>query len=182
MKAIKWMDRHIEEVLLVILTSAMVASIFFQIIMRLFGSSLGWSEEFARYCFIWLIYIGISYGVKKQRHLKVDVVLLFLKERGKLLLNIIVSFIFLLFALVFMFYGGKIAIQLLIWGQASPAMGIPMGLVYLATPVGLGLTTIRLIQRLIDQFKYLFGRDGVGKDAVEMSEQEKYANAGGDHS
>lgn len=158
MKIIKWTDDHIEEVLLVVFTVIMVVVIAMQVFMRyVLSSSLSWSEELARYCFIWLVYIGISYGVKKQRHIKVDVALLLLKDKGKIILNICANLLFLFFALFVIYYGYDIAQRLLDFGQTSPALHIPIGLVYLATPVGMGLTAIRIIQQLIKQVKTLKG-------------------------
>lgn len=159
MKIIRWLDRHIEELLLTIFSSVMVVVIFVQVVMRQLDSSLSWSEEMARFCFIWLIYIGISYGVKKQRHIKVDVVLLMLNEKGKIILNMISNLLFVVFALFVIYYGFDIASKLLEFGQKSPALQIPMGLVYMATPVGMGLTLIRLIQNLIKQFRTLQGKE-----------------------
>lgn len=158
MKAIKWLDRHFEEFFLVFFSVIMVGSISLQVFMRfIVGSSLEWSEELARYCFIWLVYMGISYGVKKQRHIKVDVLLLLFKDKGKVVLNFAANFIFLLFALFVVVYGSSIAVYILGWGQASPALSIPMGLVYLATPVGMGATAIRLIQQMMKQYTFLRG-------------------------
>lgn len=158
MKILKWLDEHIEEVFLIIFSVAMVVVIALQVFMRfVLGSSLAWSEELARYCFIWLVYIGISYGVKKQRHIKVDVLLIVLKDKMKIFLSILANIIFLGFAIFVIIYGYGIAAKVLAWGQASPALNMPMGLVYMATPVGMGLTAIRLIQQLIKQFKALFG-------------------------
>ena len=57
----------------VILMSAIGLVLSFQVIMRyVFHSSLGWSEELARYMFVWLVFIGISYGAKVMRHIKID--------------------------------------------------------------------------------------------------------------
>jgi TRAP-type C4-dicarboxylate transport system permease small subunit len=158
MKVIKWIDRHIEEVFLVFFSVIMVAVIFLQVVMRQLDNSLPWTEELARYSFIWLVYIGISYGVKKQRHIKVDVMLLLLRNKGKLLLNIVANLLFLVFCLFIIYYGYDISQKLLQWGQKSPANKIPMGIVYLATPIGMGLTSIRLVQNLILQVKALFGK------------------------
>ncbi|MBU8908950.1 TRAP transporter small permease, partial [Desertibacillus haloalkaliphilus] len=106
MKALKWLDEHFEELFLVIFSAVMVAVIALQVFMRyVMGSSLSWSEELARYCFIWLVYLGISYGVKKQRHIKVDVLLLALKDRGKIILNIFANVLFLGFAVFVIIYG-----------------------------------------------------------------------------
>lgn len=159
MKIIRWFDRHIEELLLTIFTAIMVAVIFVQVVMRQLDNSLSWSEELARYCFIWLVYIGISYGVKKQRHIKVDVLLVILTQKWKVILNILSTVLFIVFAIFVVYYGYDIATKLLAFGQKSPALHIPMGLVYMATPVGMGLTIIRLIQNLITYFKVLLGKE-----------------------
>ncbi|QHJ70065.1 TRAP transporter small permease [Planococcus halotolerans] len=155
MKIIHWLDRHIEEVLLVLFSTIMVTVIFLQVVMRQLDSSLSWTEELARYSFIWLVYIGISYGVKKDRHIKVDVLLLVLKNKGKIILTIIANLLFIAFAIFVIRYGYDIASQLLAFGQKSPANQIPMGLIYLATPVGMGLTLIRLVQNLVKHIKAL---------------------------
>lgn len=167
MKVIEWLDRHFEELLLVFFSVIMVAAISLQIFMRLFGESLGWSEELGRYCFIWLVYIGISYGVKKQRHIKVDAMLLLFKERGKLILSMISNVIFLIFAVFVVIYGLEIAYKILAWGQTSPGLHLPMGLVYLATPVGMGITAVRIIQQLIHQYVVLKGKEDHGEEILD---------------
>ncbi|AOM81534.1 TRAP transporter small permease [Salisediminibacterium beveridgei] len=170
LKILKWLDEYVEEVILVVLSMTTVVAIATQVFMRfVLGSSLAWSEELARYCFIWLVYIGISYGVKKQRHIKVDVTLLLFKNKGKIVLQMISNILFLLFALVIVYYGNDVAQRILGFGQTSPALKIPMGYIYFATVVGMSLTSIRLIQQLIKQYKAL-----VGKESFEVkTEQQK---------
>ncbi|MEQ6390661.1 TRAP transporter small permease [Bacillaceae bacterium S4-13-58] len=158
MKVIKWLDQHIEEAILVLVSSVMVSVIFIQVIARLMDNSLSWSEELGRYAFIWTVYIGISYGVKKQRHIKVDVVMMLLNTKAKLILAIISNLLFLAFALLVIKYGTDISMQLLQFGQQSPALHVPMGLVYLAAPVGFGLASIRLVQNIILQILTLMGK------------------------
>lgn len=174
MRVLKWFDDHIEEVFLVLFSVIMVSVIFVQVVMRyVFDNSLSWSEELARYCFIWLVYIGISYGVKKQRHIKVDVVLLLLKERGRLVFNILSNILFLFFCIFVIKYGSDIAFKLLEWGQKSPANQIPMGFIYLAAPIGMGLTAIRIIQNLIKQIKALFGFEELDLKTTQEKLQEE---------
>ena len=49
MKAVKWLDKHLEEVILVLLLSLIVLVMLYQIVMRyVFNDSLTWSEEFCR--------------------------------------------------------------------------------------------------------------------------------------
>lgn len=181
MKILKWLDAHFEEWLLIILSTVMTVVIASQVFMRhVMNSSLSWSEELARYCFIWLVYIGISYGVKMQRHIKVDVVLQFIKEKQKVVLGIIANLIFLAFSIIIIIYGYNISQQLLGWGQVSPALHFPIGLVYMATPVGFALTSIRLIQQIVYQVLTLMGKrdfeikteqDLAVEDSVEYTEE-----------
>lgn len=159
MKIIKWLDANLERTLLIILSAIMTSSIILQVFMRyVMNSSLSWSEELARYCFIWLVYIGISYGVRMQKHIKVDAILQFMKDKQKIILGIIANLIFLVFSILIILYGNQIVQQFLGWGQTSPALKIPMGLVYAATPVGFTLTSIRLIQQIILQILTLMGK------------------------
>ena len=161
MKVIRWLDENIEKVILVFFSVIMVAVIFLQVVLRQVDQSLSWSEELARYCFIWMIYIGISLGVKEQKHVRIDAVLFMLREKGQIVLLFIANLFFMAFALFVIIYGYEVANQLLHFGQKSPANQIPMGFVYMATPVGMGLTLIRLIQNQVKLIKSLLGK---GKD------------------
>ena len=52
MKAVKWLDRHFEEILLVTLLFIMMIIMGIQIVARYaLGNSLSWSEEITRFCF-----------------------------------------------------------------------------------------------------------------------------------
>lgn len=162
MGILRWLDNHLEELFIGIFALIMTVVIALQIFMRYaMDNSLSWSEELARYCFIWLVYLGISLAVKKQRHMSVDVVFLFLKGKAQVVLSMVANILFLSFAVFAIFYGYQISIKLLTWGQVSPALDIPIGLVYLATPVGMGLTAIRLIQQLFSQVRSLMKKEAV---------------------
>ncbi|WP_209125199.1 TRAP transporter small permease [Alkalihalobacillus sp. BA299] len=146
---IKKLNESLEEYLLVSLLAVAVFSVALQIFMRyVIGSSLSWSEELARYCFIWLIYIAIAYGVKKGRHITFDTIYDILPDKGKKVIELVATIIFGLFALTMIYYGYKVVMQIASYGQTSPAMGISMVLVYLAAPVGMLLTTFRVAQNI----------------------------------
>ncbi|GEL77746.1 TRAP transporter small permease [Tenuibacillus multivorans] len=161
MNVLRKIEQHIEEWLLVILASVMTTVIFLQVVMRELDHSLSWSEELGRYCFIWLVYIGISYGVKKQRHIKVDVVLILLNDKWKIVLSMVANILFLIFAVLVVRYGTEISMSLLRLGQQSPALHVQMGIVYLAAPIGMGLTVIRLLQNIYHQTLMLLGKEQV---------------------
>lgn len=150
MRILRKIDNHIEEWILVTLLAVSLTSITLQICMRfIFGNSLSWSEELARYCFIWLIYIGIAYGVKLSRHITLDVVYDLvpdtLKKAFQLLSNLLVG----AFALIVIYNSYLLIDQIASFGQTSAAMRLNMVYVYLSVPIGMTLTIIRLIQNTI---------------------------------
>lgn len=153
MRVLKWLDEHFEEYILIALSSFTVIVIFLQVVMRyVFGNSLAWSEELARYAFIWMIYMGISLGVKRDKHLRVDAFSMMFKEKGKIILEMIVGVLFLVFAVIIFYYGFDIVAKVT---RESAALQIPMAYVYLAPAFGMILTIVRLIQKLIKEIKTL---------------------------
>jgi len=148
---LKMIDENLERSLMVGLLSAMSVLIFLQILFRyIMNMPLAWTEEIARYCFVWNIYLGASYAVKKRRHLKVDAVLLLFKTRGRFVLMTISNLLFLVFCFVIAYYGADIVnMMVFVKPQISPAVGIPMWIIYAAVPVGTILMVIRLTQDTI---------------------------------
>ena len=83
MKVLKWLDANLEKYLCVVLMSVMTLIIFIQVVARyVFQNSLSWSEELARYIFIWLVYLGISYGCQMRKHIKIDAALQLAAQEG----------------------------------------------------------------------------------------------------
>ncbi|MBG9782880.1 TRAP transporter small permease [Shouchella lehensis] len=155
MKVFQLIERHVEEVLLVVILSTMVIAIFLQIVMRfVLGTSLGWSEELARYSFIYLVFIGISYGVKQEKHIKIDTIISFLTEKKQVILHLIVYGLFLLFAVFIIIYGGAMSMEIFRLGQVTPGLGIKMGYVYMAAPLGMVLTALRISQKMKQEFEH----------------------------
>jgi TRAP-type C4-dicarboxylate transport system permease small subunit len=153
MKLMNWLDEYLEEYILILLSVLTVVIVFTQVFMRyVFSESLTWSEEIARYLFIWMIYVGVSYGVKKGKHLGVDAFPMMFEKKGKIIIDMIVSISFFIFAVVISYYGFDIALRVT---RESAALELPMGWVYAAPVVGMMLTAIRLIQKFLLQVKEL---------------------------
>src|SRR5690625_1487203 len=101
-----------------------VVVIFIQVMMRyVFSSSLSWSEEIARYGFIWMIFIGVSYAVKKNKHLKVDAITMLFNDRAKTIMGIIANVLFLVFAVVITYYSLEMVARIT---RVSAALQIPL--------------------------------------------------------
>ncbi|MGF1733759.1 TRAP transporter small permease [Photobacterium satsumensis] len=152
---IKWLDKYLENTLACILLAVMVIAIFTQVVTRTLDISLSWTEELARYCFIWLVYIGVSFAASRKSHIKIDAIAMLLDDKEKKYLSLLADFVFFTFACFILFHSTQMVLELYHLGQTSPALGLPMWIVYLAGPVGFGLTSFRLIQQMIITFDEL---------------------------
>nr|WP_312884230.1 TRAP transporter small permease [Clostridium psychrophilum] len=150
LKLIKLIDDKIEIAICVVLISLMTILVFVQVIMRyVMGNSLVWSEELARYLFIWLIYIGISYGAKIMKHIKIDASLKLFPLKIRPVTVIVGDTLFLVFSLFITFSAFLVVQKEITLGQTSPAMQLPMWIIYAAPMIGFALTSIRQVQTII---------------------------------
>lgn len=147
---LKLMDEHFEEAVIVLLMAVMSVLIGLQIFMRyVMGASLSWSEELARYFFIWATYLGIAYAVRRDAHIRVTMLTDIMPARGRLVMRILGHLIFGAFAAYVMYQGWMMVEKTFRFGQKSASLGIPMGIVYLAPLTGFGLAVLRLIQQIV---------------------------------
>lgn len=152
MKFLAWFD-DIEEKLMSVSLWAIVIIMGIQVIMRyVFSSSLQWSEEISRYFFIWFAFLGMSYAVKKGSHMRIDILEYNLPKLKKPI-EILGDLFFMIFAIYMLIHGSKVIIFLKDSGQSSPAMGLPMYLVYLSLLIGFALVICRIVQKYVLRFK-----------------------------
>lgn len=153
----------IESGALIISLAVMVIVIFTQVVMRyVFNNSLSWSEEFARYLFIWFSWMGVSAGLKDGEHLKVEKLSSALVKRGYAksneMLNILVSLVWLTTTLIVTYYGFQVAAKQASLNVLTPAMRMPVWIGYLSVPACSAVVGIRLTVKIIDSVKILLGK------------------------
>ena len=155
-KILKWLDDNIELYICVFLMSFMTLLVFVQVVMRyVFNNSLSWSEELARYTFIWLIYIGISYGCKLRKHIKIDAALYLFPKKARPYVVLLGDILFIAFAVYITYTGFFYSMEQIRFDMRSAALKIPYQYIYMSTVVGFGLATIREIQTIIYRVKCL---------------------------
>lgn len=96
----KVMERAEENLLIIIISSIMAVS-FGQVIAR-YGFNTGWDAalEFNMVAFSWLILLGMSYGIKTNLHLGVDIVLNAVPKRIAKILSLIGAAAAMLYGLI----------------------------------------------------------------------------------
>jgi TRAP-type C4-dicarboxylate transport system permease small subunit len=126
------------------LTVVMVVAVFLQVVFRyVVNQPLSWSEELARYVFVWASMLGASMGVKKKTHFCLDA---FLKLFPQTQRKIIEAFLYVLISvllIVLVYYGALFSRDLYV--QTAPGLNIPMAIPYAAVPVGALLMLLHIV-------------------------------------
>lgn len=162
-KVLQWLDKNLEEIICTILMCILTILIFIQVIMRyIFQNSLVWSEELARYCFVWLIYIGAAYGCKKMQHIKIDAALLLFPKKIRPYIVILSELLIISFAVYILITGTSLVNFQIVYGKVSSAMEISMAVVNAAPVAGFALIIIRQVQTVVYKISRL-GKEEGGK-------------------
>lgn len=147
---------EIEEKFLVVSLAFTVVLIFIQVVMRyVFNQSLSWSEELARYIFIWQCWLGVSFAFRFDAHISVDLVPDRMKPKNAKILRIIANVITFLFSAFLVYEGFKLVGAMVTRGTVSSGMRIPLWIVYLSLPFSSLMVCLRLALKLSDQFRGL---------------------------
>lgn len=132
------------------LLALMTVLVFVQILARyVLGSSLAWSEELARYAFIWLIFLTLGAVVVNAQHIIIDAVTSRLPNRLMRWWEQVLMLVSLVLNGVFIVFGAILVVRMAGLGQTSAALQIPMWVVYAALPLGLVLASIRTVQAMV---------------------------------
>jgi TRAP-type C4-dicarboxylate transport system permease small subunit len=143
------------KVALAILMGLLVIPVVLQIISRYIGiiPRYIWTEEMARFCFIWVILVGSMIAVRDGTHFTVDLFPKAKTVRGEAIGKMFADFWILVTALIFIIWGWPLVKFSLL--QTSEMAELPMVYIYSAWPVA-GITWILfLIEKFVDNIKLL---------------------------
>jgi TRAP-type C4-dicarboxylate transport system permease small subunit len=137
----------IEGTAIVVLLLALIVSVLVQVISRyIMNVSSPWTEEFARYFFIWVSMMGAALGVQRGSHFGFDAVVKALPPWGRTLSWLMVTAAAGGMAGVITAQGWRLVI--LGTSDTGPATNVPMPLVYAAIPVGGALMVAHILLSL----------------------------------
>ncbi len=122
-----------------LLSVMLVISVIWQVFSRfVLNEPNTYTDELARFAFIWVGLIGAAYALGQKKHLAIGLLATKLESSPikHKRLNLIINVITLCFVILIMCYGGlKLVNDTLAVGQISPVLGIEMGLIYAAIPL-----------------------------------------------
>lgn len=162
---------HFESYICQALLVFFVVTLFMQIILRAINMSLSWTEEIARYAFLWFILFGACYATRLSALNRVTMQFTKFPRWVKDVSIFISDLIWLCFCLAMAWYGYRAVMDLVEFPYHTPALDWDLSRVYLVFPLSFLLMAIRIIQ--VNVMKYVFKQEIEDPDAEAVRESQK---------
>ncbi len=150
------MDRNGERYLTLPLYTMVVITIFLEVFRRFFLSySSIWSEEIARYAFIYITWIGAAAAVKERAHIRIDVIQPFLSDKWKIIVHIFGDIITLILAFIALYWSMEPVLNSIHFGSVTHGLRVSHAWFLFAVPLGFTMIIWRLFQSMKRDFSDL---------------------------
>ena len=156
------------EVISVIILVLVSLVIFYSVLLRyVFKSPLAWSEEVARYMFIWMVFLGFSIAEKSGDHFKIEVFIEMVPAKVRLIIEVILNML-IFYALFVLFKEG---IKYYDQGKSglSTILQMPLNYIYVALPISMVLTFLNRIDTVQKTIRMLLSK--IREEAESKKEQ-----------
>lgn len=139
---------RLEELLIAFTLSAMVVTITTQVLARyVFNIPLAWTEELARYLFLWLVFLGASQAMRRGEHIAIGFFVELLPVPVRLAAGVFVHTLIAAFLFVLVLMAWKVV------GVVAPlksiALKVSMAVVYLPLVVGGAAMFVRTLATIV---------------------------------
>jgi TRAP-type C4-dicarboxylate transport system permease small subunit len=131
--------------------AVIVVLVFAAAIMRFFGHPLVWSVDLAQLLFIWLCFLGAAKAMREKGHIGIDLVVRRLGHRNRLLLEIAVTAVILVFLALLAVEGYRLTMlnRQRLFGDS----GLSYAFVTSAVPIGSLMLAVALLYNLIGAWR-----------------------------
>ena len=155
-----WLNYYtgVLKVSLTLLMLLMVVPVLLQILSRYLGiiPHYIWTEEVARFCFVWIVMLGSMIAVRDESHFKVDLLPQPETDRQRGIGNLVVHLAMMLLAVIFAWYGLDFARFGFI--QKSEMSGINLLSIYVSFPLAGVTWAVFLLERILADVQLITGR------------------------
>jgi len=173
MPALRWLERHFEELICCSALVVIAVSVFLQVITRyVLDIALHWTEEVAAISMVWAVYMGASLCVKERYHIRILVAVQSLPTGIGRYVIFLADLCWALFCLFMVRISWDYLAVLWKYTSRSPSLGIDEFYPQSILVIGYGLMLIRLIQTYVQWYRD--GADGLpGMLAEEWDATDK---------
>lgn len=138
------LEKYLIYIFYIFLLFVIISEVFRRYILSM---SSFWSGETARYSFLYITYIGISWAAYKRTHIRIDIFMEQASQRVENYLYLFSNFMMMVFGAYAIWYTIPIIQTSLEFGAKTQALAINLAIAQVAIPIGFSLMIIRLFQR-----------------------------------
>jgi TRAP-type C4-dicarboxylate transport system permease small subunit len=132
MNIARFSAKYFEEILSGILMVLMFLATFANVVARyLFNWPIQWAEEFSRYAFIWVVFLGAVVCTKHKRHIGIDSVVKVLPSHIQPWVNLAADLLTLALMAIIIWYGLILTRSAT---QITATLQIPQYVIYMVVP------------------------------------------------
>jgi C4-dicarboxylate transporter DctQ subunit len=145
-RLLKAADR-LEEAFMIVALTFMTLLTFLQVVLRYgFGTGFVWSLEATTYTFAWLVLVGMSYGVRTEAHIAVDLLTSRLTPSGARSVAAIALVCVLAYCGLMIYGSSQFVDRLMTLGTDARDIPLPRWLLTGIMPIAFALLAARLVQ------------------------------------
>ncbi len=119
---------------------------------RTFFQSIYFAEEVSMFLVMLTTFTGVSYGVRKARHIRMGAFLDAMPPKMEKIFIIIISLVSAIVMAIMTWASYEYLINAMSKGHMTPALRVPKWTFYVIIPIGFGLACIQYIRTIIKNF------------------------------
>mgnify|MGYP004511928663 CR=1 FL=1 len=158
----------IEEFISWTLLAFLILFVFSAAVLRWFGVSIVWSVDIAQFIFTWLCFIAADLAYANGKHMGVDIIRNKLHGKGRLIYDIVLEIIIIVFLISVFYFGIKLSISNSV--RRFNSLNVSYSWTTVAASVGSFLMMLTAVEKVIGNGKKLRAR---GAEASETEEGKK---------
>ncbi|MGK2907311.1 MAG: TRAP transporter small permease [Desulfuromonadales bacterium] len=139
----------IEVSILVFCVAALAILLITNVFARNFFQSIYFAEEVSKFLVMLMTFVGVSYGVRKARHIRMGAFLDAMPPKVEKVFLIVISLVSAIVMGTMTWFSYKYLINAMDMGHMTPALRVPKWTFYVIIPIGFGLACLQFIRTII---------------------------------
>jgi TRAP-type C4-dicarboxylate transport system permease small subunit len=141
-----------EENLAALFMGGLLFVLFLQVFTRyVLNDPLSWTEEAARYIYVYVVFLGASAAISDRSHVGIDYFAKALPIRAQWIVSLLVNLAILFVLAQLLWWGWRAAMRQ--WNMPLVVLDVPYTWVYIVIPITAVLMTIRTIAVMGEDFQ-----------------------------
>ncbi len=137
----------LEEGMIALLIGLMTLLTFSQVVARyIFNSGASWAHEMVTFFFAWLIFLGMSYGVKKGAHIGVDAAVKLMRPATQRVIGMLGAAACIAYSVILFTGAWNYVSKIYSLGIEAEDIPIPRWIPLVVLPAGFALLGFRFVQ------------------------------------